>query len=272
MICCHHQFNERYEMLDREIHKRMVASGATNEELQKHFETAVRFYPEYVYGRKDGPTRVFKFDAMSFRAWVYALSKIFQDPKEKNRVDVVMSKYIAAVPSPKKVKKKMAQIGKIAAKFIDNSAKNGVTVGLRTDVATSLNFATETTRKGLKRRLLTKDYPDIDAKIIVNQYFSPFPDYLFHVVEVPDPEKNEYVSLIVKESQIQNVEHKPDWAVKAVQTIINRFELHDIVPHHPQYVEHELIGLHFAIQLVRRPDGRIQLTTADALINKEWAE
>nr|CAI3971166.1 hypothetical protein ORM20_00117 [Ochrobactrum phage ORM_20] len=259
-------------MLDREIYKKMVADGASKEDLQDHFEKAARFYKDYVYGKKDGPSRLFMFDAMSFRAWVYALSKIFKDPKEEGRVDVVMSKYAAAIPSPKKAKKKMAQLGKIAAKFIDNSAKNGVVVGLRTDVTTCLNFATDMYRKGLKRRLLSKDYPDIDAKLIMMQYFSPFPDYLFHLVEVPDPEKNEYVNIRVENSEIMNEEHKPEWAVKAVQTIINRFESNEITPHHPQYVEHGLLGLNFEIQLVRKQNGRIEMTDATALINKTWTE
>lgn len=258
-------------MLDRQIQQRMLAEGATKEQLNEYYEKAFRFYKDYVYGGKNAPTRAFKFDAMSFRAWVHALSKAYPTG-DKDRVDVVMSKYIASVPSPKKSKAKMKQIGAIAAKFIDSSAKNGITVGLRTDVATSAAFATESTRNGLKRRLLTKDYPDIDAKIIMHQYFSPFPDYIFHVVEIPDPEVNEYVTVIVAESQIMNAEHKPDWATKAVQKIINLFEMNEIVPHHPQYVEHGLLGLNFRIQLVRRPNGKIELATASAMINMNWEE
>ena len=258
-------------MLDREIQKRMIDEGATKEELNEYYEKAFRFYKDYVYGGKNAPARLFKFDAMSFRAWVHAISKIYP-AGDNDRVDVVMSKYIASVPAPKKNKKKMKQIGDIAAKFIDVSEKNGVTVGLRTDVATCLSFALDKKRNGLKRRLLSKDYPDIDAKIIMHQFFSPFPDYIFHVVEIPDPEENDYVSITVRESEIQNEIEKPEWAIKAVQKIINLFEMNEIVPHHPQYVEHGLQGLNFRIQLVRRPNGKIELATATALINMNWVE
>lgn len=256
-------------MLDRDIQLRMKNEGATKEEMEAHFEKCAKFFPSYEYGKKNGPSREFMFDAMSFRAWVYALTRVYQKGED---FDIVHSLYLGTVSSPKKQKQKVAHLGKIAAENIDRYKNVFKTdYGLRTDVTKCLNYSTDTRYKGLKRRLLAKNYPDIDAKIIVNQYFSPFPDYIFHLVEVPNPDEHEHSIIRVIESEIQQPADKPEWAVAMTQDIINRLEMADIMPHHPQYVEHNFGGLNFDIQLVKK-HKKIYMVDATAIINRNWTE
>ncbi|QIW87674.1 hypothetical protein Ab1vBOLIVR5_gp26 [Agrobacterium phage OLIVR5] len=253
-------------MLDRQIRKRMEEAGASPQELQEHFERCAGQYKNYMYGKKGGPTREFIFDAMSLRAWVYAISKAFA-PHDK--IDIARTIYIGTVTSPAQQKKKVAAIGKIAAQEIERFRSLGHTFGLRTDVATCINYETDNHGKGLKRRLLKKNYPDIDAKIIMNQYFSPFPDYIFHLMESFDPDVHSIETIRVVESEIVNEEEKDEWAVEAVKKIISRFQERDIYPHHPQYVEHGLSGLNFTITLVNDFDG-IKISDVGATINKTY--
>lgn len=249
-------------MLDRQIQVHMKDSSP--EERQAHFERCVKPVEKYMYGKRNGPSREFMFDAMSFRAWVYALSKILHP---EDGIDVVRSLYIGTVSSPKKQKQKMVHLGKIAAEEIDR--REG-TFGLRTDVSTCLNFETDLRYKGLRRRLLKKNFPDIDAKVIMNQFFSPFPDYVFHLVEVPDPELYEYVTVRVVNSKVVR-DDLPEWAVSTAYHIVRGFDAADIMPHHPQYVEHENTGQNFVLRLVQVED-RVLVYDMGATINKEWVE
>jgi hypothetical protein len=211
-----------------------------------YFDKMTSEIEHYIYDQnKLHEKQDFMFDAMSLIAWRNVFMLI--------GVPYTAFQPIGQIQSTVIEHKKLREIGRLCREVMQLQNKIGQPVFVRTDVTCSQKtlqqFYDGNRFPGLKRGTLKQDRVVVDEEIRIGQYFSPNPNYIFHV-QFFYPTAT-YYSYQVEDSVIRGSEKHTAF----VQKIVDKLTSLNILPRHPQYNEHKTRNLAFELTVVDSPTG-----------------
>jgi hypothetical protein len=217
-----------------------------SEQRGQYFDKMTREIDSYIYDQtKLSEKNDFMFDAMSLIAWSNVLKVLGVNQTPFQPIGQVQSTVIEH--------RKMRDIGKMCREVMELQNKIGQATFVRSDVTCSqktlLQFRDGNFYPGLKRGILKQDRVVVDEEIRIGQYFSPNPNYIFHV-QFFYPEA-QYYSYHVENGVVSG----SDEHLTFVQKITDALSDLNIRPRHPQYNEHNTRNISFEMTVVDTKDG-----------------